>query len=134
MSEFLSADWLAAVDTAGRTATSSDCAAAPFTIAHEVTGVPERGEVRYVLRFDAGGIALETADAPADVTLLTDYETAVALARGTANAQQALAGGRLHVRGDITVLTSNAGALSAWADVFAAVRATTDYPSIDFNP
>ncbi len=64
---------------------------------------------------------------PGDVTFVTGYETAVMLARGETNAQQALADGCLTVRGSIGALGAGASALAALDDVFAAVRAGTTY-------
>ena len=135
MSEFLSAAWLAELDAAGRAA-GPVAETARFSLTHIVSGVPGRGEVQYVLRFEPEGITVGgtgTGTGTGDVMFVTDYETAVALAQGTVNAQQALAQGRLRVRGDIAVLTYNASAVTRYGDVFASVRASTSYPSVDSN-
>jgi len=133
VSEFLSAAWLAELDAAGRAA-GPVAEMARFSLTHIVSGVPGRGEVQYVLRFEPEGITVGgTGTGTGDVTFVTDYETAVALAQGTVNAQQALAQGRLRVRGDIAVLTYNASAVTRYGDVFASVRASTSYPSVDSN-
>ena len=131
MSEFLSAAWLAELDAAGRAA-GPVAEMARFSLTHIVSGVPGRGEVQYVLRFEPEGITVG-GTGTGDVMFVTDYETAVALAQGTVNAQQALAQGRLRVRGDIAVLTYNASAVTRYGDVFASVRASTSYPSVDSN-
>jgi hypothetical protein len=133
VSEFLSAAWLAELDAAGRAA-GPVAEMARFSLTHIVSGVPGRGEVQYVLRFEPEGITVGgTGTGTGDVMFVTDYETAVALAQGTVNAQQALAQGRLRVRGDIAVLTYNASAVTRYGDVFASVRASTSYPSVDSN-
>ena len=101
-----------------------------FVIEPVVTGVPNLGEVRYQLAFAAGRCTVvRPSDDDADVRLETDYVTAVALSRGTANAQAALADGRLRVSGDVARLAAHASALSALDDLFAALRAGTSYPA-----
>ena len=131
MAAFLSDEWLRELAVA--------CAGAPvgvasapgrFVIEPVVTGVPNRGEVRYRISFDADAVAVEPVDgAAADVRLETDYVTAVALSRGTANAQAALADGRLRVAGDVARLAAHATALAALDDLFAALRNSTTYPA-----
>jgi hypothetical protein len=101
-----------------------------FVIEPVVTGVPNLGEVRYQLAFTAGSCrVVRPSGDDADVRLETDYVTAVALSRGTANAQAALADGRLRVSGDVARLAAHAAALSALDDLFAALRAHTSYPA-----
>ncbi len=103
-----------------------------FVIEPVVTGVPGRGEVRYRIVFAAGTCAVEGASdfgEPADVRLETDYVTSVALSRGTANAQAALADGRLRVAGDVARLAEHAAALGALDDLFGALRSVTTYPA-----
>jgi hypothetical protein len=102
-----------------------------FVIEPVVTGVPHLGEVRYQIAFEAGRCAVAAASegSAADVRLETDYVTAVALSRGTANAQAALADGRLRVSGDVARLAARAAELAALDDLFAALRTTTTYPA-----
>jgi hypothetical protein len=132
---FLSDEWLHDLGLA--------CAGAParaggepdrFVIEPVVTGVPARGEVRYRIAFDAGMCAVEPIvdrgdEGAADVRLETDYVTAVALSRGTANAQAALADGRLRVSGDVARLAAHAAALAGLDDLFEALRGSTTYPA-----
>ena len=131
MAAFLSDEWIRELTLA--------CAGAPvgtasdmgrFVIEPVVTGVPERGEVRYRIAFGAGACAVEPVDGgAADVRLETDYVTAVALSRGTANAQAALADGRLRVSGDLAQLAAHAAALAGLDDLFGALRSSTTYPA-----
>ena len=131
MADFLSDEWIAELALACRAAPlvgGSD--AGRLVIEPVVRGVPARGEVRYRIAFDAGACAVTAADGdPADVRLETDYVTAVALSRGTANAQAALADGRLRVSGDVKRLAAHAAALTRLDDLFAALRASTVYPA-----
>jgi SCP-2 sterol transfer family protein len=128
---FLSDEWIRELTLACAGApvgTASD--AGRFVIEPVVSGVPERGEVRYRIAFDAAGCAVEPIDGDAaDVRLETDYVTAVALSRGTANAQAALADGRLRVSGDVARLAAHAAALARLDDLFAALRESTSYPA-----
>jgi hypothetical protein len=138
MAAFLSDEWVEELALA--------CAGAPprsgsdtgqsdggrFVLEPVVTGVPERGEVRYRIAFEAGMCAVEAPSEfgdHADVQLETDYVTAVALSRGTANAQAALADGRLRVSGEVARLAEHAATLSALDDLFGALRSATTYPA-----
>ena len=129
MAAFLSDEWVRelALACSGAPAGSD---AGRFVIEPVVTGVPDRGEVRYRIAFDAGACAVEPVDGgTADVRLETDYVTAVALSRGTANAQAALADGRLRVSGDVARLAAHASALAGLDDLFAGLRGSTTYPA-----
>ena len=125
MVQFLSAEWIAALDTAAREATVP--AGVRLTIQQVVTG-GGNGDVRYHLVLDDGRLQIRPGEAEgADVTLVQSREVAAALSRGELNAQQALEAGRLKLRGDIGHLAREGRALSAMEDVFAAVRAVTSY-------
>ena len=105
-----------------------------------VTGVPAHvrrdGEVRYrlIVAEDALQIVPGADARPSDVEFLSDYATAVMLACGDLNAQEALARGRLAVRGKIGVLGARAGVLGALDDVFAGVREGTTYVPEQYVP
>jgi hypothetical protein len=127
VTEFLSSAWIADLDAVAR---ASDRLAAigresPFVVEQEVSGGPS-GNVSYhvVMDSEGGRVTMGPADT-ADVVLLTDYETALAIHRGETNAQRAIARGRVKLRGDIRQLLRRADALKAIDDVFAAVRADT---------
>ena len=128
MSRFLSDEWLADMGAAAAAATGAP-GVERLVIETVVTGVPSRGEVRYrlIVADDSLQIVPAVDGGPSDVEFVTDYATAVLLARGELNAQAALARGGLAVRGNIGALGARAGALAALDDVFAAVRAGTSY-------
>jgi len=128
--EFLSEIWLRELDRSVQDATGVSTLA-PIVIEQVVRDVPGRGEVRYRFRVDAGGARVIEGEAEerADVRLTTDYETAVAIARGRENAQIALARGRLRLGGNIDTLVRSADALGALDDATAALRGNTTYPS-----
>ncbi len=130
--EFLSDEWIQALaDACDRTAGARAGREERLVVEPAVLDVPNRGEVRYRMLFDAKSCTVERVglDAPpADVRLETDYPTAVALARGELNAQAALTEGKLRISGDIARLAGRASALAQLADHFVAVRRATTYP------
>jgi hypothetical protein len=134
MAEFLSDEWVRALGQVARAA--GDRAADDeevLVVEPVVRGVPGRGEVRYRVLCAATVCdvtpASATSSEPADVRLETEYDIAVALARGEMNAQHALADGRLTVSGDVARLSGRAGAVAKLGDLFAAVRASTTFPA-----
>ena len=135
VSDFLSTAWLRELDAAVR-AVAGTSALAPIVIEQVVDDVPGRGCVRYRFHVDEQGAGVAEPPFPdaegsasPDVRLTTDYPTAVAIARGTENAQIALSRGRLRLGGDIDTLVRRADALGALGDATAALRAATTYPS-----
>jgi putative sterol carrier protein len=126
---FLSDVWLAALADAARRHGPIPALAAepPLTLGTEVH--IDGGEtVSYQVCFGSDGIVVETAPSgPADLTIVADYATATALARGAMNGQQALTAGALRLRGDTDRLARAREALLALADCFAAVRADTEF-------
>jgi putative sterol carrier protein len=125
MARFLTSEWIAALDEAGRKA--SVPGGVSLTIQQIVTD--DGGEeIRYHLVLDEGRVRVHSGEAAApDVTLVQSREVAVALSRGELNAQQALEAGRLKLRGDIGHLARHGKALTALEDVFAVVREGTAY-------
>jgi len=133
VAEFLSDEWIAALDAAAR-ATQVDAGDADsLAVEPVVRGVPGRGDVRYRVTCDTGVRAVTRSPdgESADVRIETDYATAVALARGQLNAQTALADGVLRVSGDLARLAAHAAALARLGDLFASVRATTTFAAAE---
>ena len=131
MLRFLSEEWVQALDAALRADgdLGARFASSPIAIAQEVTATPRDGEsaaARYVVVLDGDGGRI-TSDASADVTFVCDRATAVGLALGDVNAQRALTSGRLKLRGEIDRLAAASSALSGLRDVFAGLRADTEF-------
>jgi putative sterol carrier protein len=126
MVRFLSPEWIAALDVAAQEATVPG--GVRLTIQQIVIDDGADDDVRYHLVLDGGRLRVVPgeADAP-DVTLIQTREVAAALSRGELNAQQALEAGRLKLRGDLGHLGREGKALSAMEDVFASVRADTNF-------
>jgi hypothetical protein len=132
MPPYLSPAWLQAFNTAlaGLDLTEAVAAAGTgsltaslgtFGVAQVVTDAPSGtqaadGTLRTVLTVDAGQITL-TADPagtlPANVTMVLTYADALAIARGELEPADALAAGRVRVRGELAVLVAGQAVLSA---------------------
>jgi putative sterol carrier protein len=94
--------------------TASDGA---FCAAQVVTGAPE-GTVRTVLIVGEGHAARELDNDTArraHVTMVLDYADAIAMARGELDPADALAAGRVRVRGELAVLVAGQSVLAAAA-------------------
>jgi hypothetical protein len=126
---YLSLGW---IDALGRevaeSATLTELAGThEIGVTQVVTDGPE-GTVVYhlqvrdgVARFGAG-----PAD-PEDVRMEQDWATAVAVATGELNAQEAFLGGRIRLYGDQQLLLRSQAVFGALDPVFAVVRQHTDY-------
>jgi putative sterol carrier protein len=126
--DFLSAEWISALDAAAQSATLPDEAATVSITIEQVVRDAPGGDARYHLRIKDGRARVHPGPATApDLTLFADYETAAQLQRGELNAQNALATGGLKVRGAFARLVRVDDALRALEDVFAPVRAATTY-------
>ena len=118
MPEFLSDEWIAALAAAAATAE------VPATAELAVRQVVD--DVAWTVRVAAGRIAVDQ-DPTADVTFTPDRATAAALVRGELATQDAFAGGRLRLGGDLARLLAAADALSGLDAAYAGVRAGTTY-------
>jgi putative sterol carrier protein len=128
VADFLSAEWIEALDAAARAATLPETASAvSITIEQVVRDAPD-GETRYHLRIEDGRARVQPGPAAApDLRLFADYDVATRIQRGEVNAQEALAAGRLKVQGRFAHLLRVDDALRALEDVFEPVRAETTY-------
>lgn len=129
MAVFLSPEWVAELDAAAR---ASDPPATltedlTLTVQQVVQGAPQ-GEVLYYVTIDRDGVRVRpgSADSP-DLELFADYDVARAISAGTANAQEALAIGRLKIKGRLDLLLGHEGALAALDEIFTSVRNATTY-------
>jgi len=132
--DFLSPAWIAELDRAARA--SSAARALPLegtlVIEQRIYDVPRAGMVVFHLRLGSEGLAvMDGAAVSPDAVFTTDYAEARAIHEGHANAQHALADGRLKIRGDLRRLLDESDTLRRLDDVFASVRATTTFPADD---
>ena len=92
-----------------------------------VTDTPE-GDVVYHLRVADGSAAFGAGPADdEDIRMQQDWDTAVAVATGELNAQEAFVTGRILLTGDRELLMASLDVFAALDSVFAEVRTRTDY-------
>ncbi len=92
-----------------------------------VTDTPE-GDVAFHLRVADGSAAFGAGPADdEDIRMQQDWDTAVAVATGELNAQEAFVTGRILLTGDRELLMSSLEVFAALDSVFAEVRTRTDY-------
>lgn len=92
-----------------------------------VSGGPE-GDVSYHLRVSEGEASFGAGPAdPEDVKMEQEWQTAVDVATGELNAQEAFIGGKIRLFGDQQKLLESQPVFGALDAVFARVRERTDY-------
>jgi putative sterol carrier protein len=92
-----------------------------------VTGGPE-GDVTYHLQVGNGAASFGAGAAdPEDVRMVQDWDTAVGVAKGEKNAQEAFLGGRIRLTGDQQKLIASQPVFAALDAVFTSVRDRTEY-------
>jgi hypothetical protein len=126
---YLSLDWIDALTREVAQSHELAALAADHTIGvtQVVTDGPE-GDVTYHLQVGAGTAAFGAGGSePEDVRIQEDWETAVAVATGSLNAQEAFIKGRILLTGDQQKLMDSAPVFSALDAIFSKVRADTDY-------
>ncbi len=139
MPAFLSDEWIEALDAVARADDGLRTASADLAVAvrHEITGAPGDGSpATFHVALDHGTVSADRGPVPPGSELATivfrqDRETAVAIAVGDLSAQRAFMSGRLRVDGDLSVLVERRDLLAGIGDVFAALRADTDWPGAD---
>jgi hypothetical protein len=134
VARYLSPEWVQAFDAALSALDLTDAIAAAasgslaaadgaFSVAQLVSGVPSEvadgSEVRVVLSVAEGHahLALDAdgagSEAPATATIALEYTDALALALGRLDPADALAAGRVRVRGDLAALVAGQEVLAA---------------------
>jgi putative sterol carrier protein len=142
MPGYLSPEWVQAFNAAlgaldlgdiieGAAAGSLTVSGGSFAVAQVVTGAPA-GTVRTVLTV-ADGRATLAADPdeslPSDVTMALAYDDALAIAQGELDPADALAAGKVRVRGELAVLVAAQAMLNAVAAQLGTTLTTlTDIP------
>ena len=129
MARYLSLDWIDDVAAAASTSESLRDAAAgrTFAVTEVITGGPE-GDVTYHLAVVDGEVGFGAGPAEAeDVRFVQDWDTAVAVASGHLNAQEAFLKGRIKLAGSQPALLEHQPIFAALGEVFESVRPRTDY-------
>ena len=129
MVRYLSLEWIDAV--AARVADDRNLAGLAgeheIGLTQLVTGGPE-GDVTYHLQVGGGAVAFASGIAdPEHVRMEQSWDTAVAVATGALNAQEAFISGQIRLHGDQGRLLAAQPVFGALDAVFADVRAATEY-------
>ncbi len=122
MLEYLSEEWLEAAD--GALVASGLCAPAGerFTVEQRV------GETVFHIVFAGDGVRIRPGPAENPVvTFQQSRDTAVAIALGELASEEAVLNGQTELEGDPMALVANHQVLAKAADVFADLRARTDW-------
>lgn len=129
MLRYLSLDWINALTDEVAASEHMREVAESYTIGvtQVVTDGPE-GTVTYRLQVGDGEAAFGAGEAdPEDVKMEQDWETAVAVATGELNAQDAFINGHIRLYGDQQKLLDSQPVFGALDAVFAAVKERTVY-------
>ena len=129
MIRYLSLDWISALseEVAASDHLRELAESHSIGVTQVVTNGPE-GDVIYHLRVGDGEAAFGAGPAdPEDVKMQQEWDTAVAVATGELNAQEAFIGGRILLFGDQQRLLDSQPVFGALDAVFASVRERTSY-------
>ena len=138
MPRFLSPDWIAAFNAAvgdvevpePGTDASLGARSGSYTWCQVVTGVPDGPAegVAVTVRVRDGRVTMESGKAEdAAVTIRVGWDDARALSLGELAPTEAIAAGRVRVRGDLAVLSAGQALLDALAPHLAPLHAATTY-------
>jgi putative sterol carrier protein len=125
----LSADWVQAVSeaVAANTVLQQLSSIHSVGLTQVVTGTPH-GDVVYHLQVGNGVAVLANGESsPEDVRFTEPYDTAVAVATGVLNAQEAFINGHIKFVGDHQKLIDAGDVFAALNPIFDKIRETTDY-------
>jgi putative sterol carrier protein len=129
VARFSSPEWIAELDRAvsGDARLAEASAGVSLVVQQTVSDGPD-GDATWHVVVDDGAVRVRPGEAAeADVTFRQSYETAAAISRGELSAQSAFMVGELRVGGDVELLMTHQRTFDGVEDVFAAVRAGTEY-------
>lgn len=129
MIRYLSLDWITALsdEVAASDQMREIAESHRIGVTQVVSDGPE-GDVTYHLSVGDGEASFGPGPAdPEDVKMEQDWDTAVAVATGELNAQEAFIGGRIRLFGDQQKLLESQPVFGALDAVFATVREQTSY-------
>jgi hypothetical protein len=126
---YLSLEWIVALgdEVEHSNALHEAATGRRLAVTQVVTGGPE-GDVTYHLDVDDGTVRFGPGPADGEqIRFVQDWETAVAVATGTMNAQEAFISGRIKLIGDQQLIMDAVPVFAALDGVFSKVRERTDY-------
>lgn len=126
---YLSLDWIDAVaDEAANSAEVAEAATRTEIGVTQVVADGPEGTVVYSLQVEGGRFTFAAGPAfPEHVRFEQSWQTAVGVATGTLNAQEAFIQGRILLTGDQQALMDNQAIFAAMSGVFDSVRERTEY-------
>jgi putative sterol carrier protein len=129
MIRYLSLDWINALsDEVTASDTMREIAESHSIGVTQVVSDGPEGDVTYHLSVGDGDASFGAGPAdPEDVKMEQDWDTAVAVATGELNAQEAFISGRIRLFGDQQKLLDSQPVFGALDAVFASVRERTRY-------
>jgi putative sterol carrier protein len=129
MVRYLSLDWISALsDEVAASEPMREIAETHRIGVTQVVSDGPEGDVTYHLVVGDGHASFGAGPAdPEDVKMEQDWQTAVAVAQGELNAQEAFVGGRIRLFGDQQKLLDAQPVFGALDAVFATVRERTTY-------
>ena len=126
---YLSLDWIEAIaaEAATHEAVVEASGACTIGVTQVITDSPE-GVIVYSMQARDGSFTFAAGAAfPEDVRFEQTWETAVGVAMGVLNSQEAFIQGRILLTGSQQALMDNQAIFAAMAPVFDIVRANTSY-------
>jgi putative sterol carrier protein len=129
MIRYLSLDWINALsDEVGASDHMREIAESYSIGVTQVVSDGPEGDVTYHLSVGDGGASFGAGPAdPEDVKMEQDWDTAVAVATGELNAQEAFITGRIRLFGDQQKLLDSQPVFGALDTIFSSVRERTSY-------
>lgn len=129
MVRYLSLDWFNALSAeVAASAALADLAREHTIGVTQVVDDGPEGEVTYHLQVRDGAASFGPGAAdPEDVRMVQDWATAVGVATGEQNAQEAFLAGRIRLTGDQQKLIASQPVFAALDTVFKSVRERTEY-------
>ncbi len=129
MIRYLSLDWINALsDEVGASDHMREIAESHRIGVTQVVSDGPEGDVTYHLSVGDGDASFGAGPAdPEDVKMEQDWDTAVAVATGELNAQEAFVSGRIRLFGDQQKLLDSQPVFGALDSIFSSVRERTSY-------
>jgi putative sterol carrier protein len=125
---FLSDDWFAAANAAisGHEAFQAAIAGKDLGAGFVVTDGDNGGPLNYGLAIVDGVATIAKGELEAaDVTITSDYESAMGIAKGELNTQMAFMTGKIKVAGNLAMLMMHQNIITQWANL--AENLDTEY-------
>jgi putative sterol carrier protein len=125
LAKFLTAEWIEALTAtlAAHEGFKSAISNAQLSLQFEVPDAPEGAEKIYTITVEGGAATVVPGPgANPDITIVNNYETAAAMAKGELNTQMAFMTGKIKVSGNMGKLMTNQAMLTQFANATAGMQ------------